>query len=86
MAVRFTGRETTTRDRGCMQAKRGEEGGSCPLGMAYCLLVTRAFRFCVAFAHPCQEMEGFARLAIKYNLFVLSDEVSLGPRFCAGEG
>lgn len=43
-----------------------------------------AFR--VLFARPCQEMEGFARLAIKYNLFVLSDEVRLGPRFYAGEG
>lgn len=40
-----------------------------------CLLVTRACRFYVFFAHLCQEMEGFARLALKYNLYVLSDEV-----------
>ena len=27
------------------------------------------------FLLPVQEMEGFARLALKYNLFVISDEV-----------
>ena len=58
--------------------------------LAYCLLATCVRCFRVFLARPCQEMEGFARLALKYNLFVVSDEVRVWTRFwtrfCAAEG
>ena len=35
---------------------------------------------CVMFACLPQELEGFSRLALKYNLFIISDEVSFLKR------
>lgn len=57
------------------------------------LFVTRALlfvvRMCVSFcfSFPRQELEGFARLALKYNLFIISDEVRVfGGAFVQREG